>query len=175
MGELINLPNIGSDTEALLKRVGIETFQKLKEVGSEEAWLMIQKIDPSACYNRLLGLAGAIHGIPKKLLPPEEKARLKAFYEANKESRCGILCNECEGRDEANCKGCTLMEMPFWGAPCQIKSCCEDKKLNHCGECDDFPCHIQMTMGVEEGFDPRPRIEQCYVWREESLENPNKD
>ncbi len=55
------------------------------------------------------------------------------------ESRCGILCSECNYRDEVNCKGCVNIAKPFWGDICPVKSCCEEKKLSHCGECKTFP------------------------------------
>lgn len=31
------------------------------------------------------------------------------------ESRCGILCDECEYREKAGCNGCMNIEKPFWG------------------------------------------------------------
>jgi hypothetical protein len=55
------------------------------------------------------------------------------------ESRCGVSCNNCERKVAVNCKGCINMDKPFWG-----------------GECDEFPCKMVSTMGVEQGFDPNP-------------------
>lgn len=80
------------------------------------------------------------------------------------ESRCGICCNHCTGKEEANCYGCLKMEKPFWGGKCEVKSCCECKKLNHCGECLDFPCQMFMDMGKEQGYDYKPRLENCKYW-----------
>ena len=68
MSELEKLPNIGKDTAAQL------------EAGSQNAWLAIQAIDPSACYHRLCGLEGAIRGVRWHNLPPEVKSELKDFY-----------------------------------------------------------------------------------------------
>ena len=84
------------------------------------------------------------------------------------ESRCGICCTQCTRRDEVGCNGCLNMEKPFWGGDCAVKSCCEEKELNHCGECPDFPCETLSTMGVEEGNDPAPKLEQCRKWMEEN-------
>ncbi|HWQ51347.1 MAG TPA: TfoX/Sxy family protein [Terriglobales bacterium] len=84
MGELSKLPNIGPDTERQLEAVGIETPAQLQEVGSREAWLRIQRIDPSACIHRLMGLEGALLGVKKSLLPPDVKAQLNAFYQSHK-------------------------------------------------------------------------------------------
>lgn len=84
MGELLELPNIGKDTERQLNEVGIHTYDELKELGAEQAWLNIQKIDDSACIHRLLGQEGAIQGIRKTLLPDARKAELKKFYQWHK-------------------------------------------------------------------------------------------
>jgi DNA transformation protein len=54
------------------------------EKGSREAWLAIRATDPSACYNRLCGLEGAIRGIRWHDLDEDTKAELKAFYQVNK-------------------------------------------------------------------------------------------
>lgn len=80
MGELAKLPNLGPVTEAQLNEVQIETYEQLKDIGSQQAWLRIKAIDDSACYNRLLGLEGAIQMIKKKDLSVEKKAELKEFY-----------------------------------------------------------------------------------------------
>lgn len=84
MGELSKLPNIGNKVEEQLNTVDIFTYEDLKNLGAENAWLKIQSIDPSACIHRLLALEGALQGIPKKLLPDDRKAELKKFYEEHK-------------------------------------------------------------------------------------------
>lgn len=80
MGELSNHINIGRVLEEQLYSVGINTFDALKKTGSREAWLKIRGIDPSACYNRLCALEGAIRGVRWHDLPDETKAELKDFY-----------------------------------------------------------------------------------------------
>lgn len=80
MGELAKLPNIGKEVERQLNEVGIETYEDLKRIGAEQAWLEIQKMDASACIHRLLALEGAICGVKKTLLPDKRKAELKEFY-----------------------------------------------------------------------------------------------
>jgi DNA transformation protein len=84
MGELSKLPNIGKEVESQLNKVGIFTYDELKDIGAEQAWLRIQEIDASACIHRLLALEGAICGIRKTVLPEERKAELKEFYNWNK-------------------------------------------------------------------------------------------
>ena len=63
MNELTKLPNIGKTLAEQLIAVGIDTKEKLEEIGSRDAWLKIKEIDPSACYNRLCALEGTIQGI----------------------------------------------------------------------------------------------------------------
>lgn len=83
-------------------------------------------------------------------------------------SRCGVRCDVCERKEAVNCKGCVNMPGPFWGGVCQVKTCCEEKALNHCGECTLFPCDMLANMGKDQGFDPAPKLEQCRKWKEES-------
>ena len=84
MGELSKLPNIGKIVEEQLIQVGISTLDELKNIGSREAWLRIQKIDESACINRLMALEGAIQNVNKKMLLDEVKKDLKEFYQLHK-------------------------------------------------------------------------------------------
>lgn len=84
MGELSKLHNIGKEIERQLNEVGIFTYDELKEIGAEQAWLKIQEIDDSACINRLLGLEGAICGVKKIALIEERKTNLKKFYNLHK-------------------------------------------------------------------------------------------
>ncbi|MGI6664521.1 MAG: DUF3795 domain-containing protein [Christensenellaceae bacterium] len=86
------------------------------------------------------------------------------------ESRCGVLCNSCARKEQVHCLGCLQMEKPFWGGVCEVKACCEEKKLAHCGVCDVFPCAMQQNMGKAQGFDPAPRLEQLRKWAKESEE-----
>lgn len=80
MSELSKLPNIGKVVDEQLNQVGITTYDQLKEIGSKQAWLKILAIDPSACFNRLCGLEGAVQHIRWHNLSDETKADLKEFY-----------------------------------------------------------------------------------------------
>jgi DNA transformation protein and related proteins len=84
MEELSKLINIGKTLEKQLNQIGVYTEAELKEIGAEQAWLKIKKIDKSACMNRLLALEGAIRGIKKTFLPEERKNELKEFYKMSK-------------------------------------------------------------------------------------------
>lgn len=80
MSQLTKLPNIGEDTARQLEAVGITSFEQLCEIGSREAWLRIQSLDPSACLSRLSALEGALQGMRWHLLDEDTKASLKSFY-----------------------------------------------------------------------------------------------
>lgn len=82
--DLTSLPNIGKEIKTQLQAVGINTPENLATVGSHEAWLKIRTIDPSACYNRLCSLEGAIRGIRWYELDQAVKNDLKSFYQANR-------------------------------------------------------------------------------------------
>ncbi len=85
------------------------------------------------------------------------------------ESRCGILCSQCEFKEKMGCKGCTEIEKPFWGESCPVKRSCEEKKLAHCGECGAFPCEVLKAFAYDpQQGDNGLRIEQCRKWREEA-------
>ena len=84
MEGLSKLPNIGKEVERQLNIIGIFTYDELKDIGTEQAWLKIQEIDASACIHRLLALEGAIQCVKKTVLPQERKAALKDFYNWHK-------------------------------------------------------------------------------------------
>ena len=78
-------PNIGKDTETKLIQVGIRNYAELQTVGTEQAFLHLQTLDPGACIHLLYGLEGAIEGIPSTKLSAEKKQQLREFHRmANK-------------------------------------------------------------------------------------------
>jgi DNA transformation protein len=82
--DLINQINIGKDTESRLIQVGIDSFAKLKAMGSEQAFLRLQTLDPGACLDLLYGLEGAIQGIKWNELSKEKKQALLQFHNRTK-------------------------------------------------------------------------------------------
>ena len=81
------------------------------------------------------------------------------------ESRCGLLCSECSYREQMNCDGCIHIEKPFWGDNCPVKTCCEPKHHEHCGQCENFPCDLLNSFAYDEKQgDDGKRIEQCKCW-----------
>lgn len=85
--------------------------------------------------------------------------------EIKKESKCGICCSECQFFKDKTCEGCTNIEKPFWGDSCEVKSCSENKNLECCGECQDFPCDLLKSFSYDkEQGDNGLRIENCKKW-----------
>lgn len=91
---------------------------------------------------------------------------LKEDKKEKAESRCGLLCSQCAYREQMNCAGCVHMEKPFWGESCPVKSCCQEQKQEHCGQCEKFPCEVlnQFAYDEKQG-DGGKRIEQCRLWK----------
>ena len=110
MDELSKLPNIGKTVEEQLVTVGIDTYDKLKEIGAKKAWLKIQEIDESACIHRLMALEGAIRGVKKNLLPDDVKKDLKELMQ-KKKRRLFLLQNVMlqKNRKNLNQRKCNLL------------------------------------------------------------------
>lgn len=121
------------------------------------------KVDGEVPDDLLKDMLEKSYGLVLKKLTKKKQEELlkdKKMYQ----SRCGVCCDLCERKETVKCTGCINMKGPFWGGVCQVKSCCETKGHNHCGLCEAFPCENLLSMGVEEGFDPKPKIEQCRKW-----------
>lgn len=57
------------------------------------------------------------------------------------------------------------MDKPFWADSCPVKACCESKKHNHCGECDNFVCSLLHAFAYDmEQSDNGVSIKQCKKW-----------
>jgi len=69
-----------------------------------------------------------------------------------------------------NCEGCIAIDKPFWGDFCPVKSCCEGRGLEHCGQCTEFPCSLlnEFAYDKKQG-DGGKRIEICRLWRMKEL------
>ena len=73
---LTELPN---ERPRLAENLVVETPEALRELGA--AFLRVRtQVDPTACFHQLTALAGAELGIPKRALPPNRKAELRAFF-----------------------------------------------------------------------------------------------
>lgn len=82
MEKLTDLPNIGPVLCANLRKIGVETPEELRAMGSRNAFVCIRaQVDPGACLHQLQALEGAVKGVRKSALPPEEKEALRAFFQ----------------------------------------------------------------------------------------------
>ncbi len=53
---------------------------------------------------------------------------------------CGSFCGTCEYLSKS-CAGCLVQKgQMFWGVCERYQCCVEEKKLEHCGWCEEFPC-----------------------------------
>lgn len=87
------------------------------------------------------------------------------------ESRCGIICSECEFKESMGCAGCTNIDKPFWGESCPVKKCAEERKIECCGECNEFPCELLKSFAYDkEQGDDGLRIKTCCKWCNKEME-----
>jgi len=77
---------------------------------------------------------------------------------------CGTYCKECSFKEEYDCKGCEeMLGKVFWGE-CDIYKCSNEKNLEHCGNCADFPCEMLSNM-IKNGHNPN-RMKNLLTWRD---------
>lgn len=79
MSELTSMMNIGKEMEKKLKLVGIDSSERLVEVGAKEAFLKIKQRYPQVCLVHLYTLEGAVCDMEFNTLPEEKKKELKEF------------------------------------------------------------------------------------------------
>lgn len=80
---LVDLPNIGKETAALLQTAGIQTPAGLRHAGAVAAAARIAHVRPDdpPCRSMLAGLEGAIRGVRWHAIPKEERERLWDEYQ----------------------------------------------------------------------------------------------
>ncbi len=79
MSELTSMMNIGKEMERKLKSVGIESSEKLIEIGAKDAFLRLKQKYPNVCPVHLYTLEGAIHNMEFNSLSEDTKKELKEF------------------------------------------------------------------------------------------------
>ena len=80
--KLAELPNISKVLSAVLIDAGIDSPKQLRSLGSREAFLKIKLRDPTACFNKLCALEGAIQGIRWHDLDPAVKEELRVYFKS---------------------------------------------------------------------------------------------
>ncbi|MDR0419529.1 MAG: TfoX/Sxy family protein [Prevotellaceae bacterium] len=83
MNNLSSTVNIGKVLSEQLQQVGIDTIERLREVGSENALIRIQSVaSGGVCLSKLYALEGAIQNIRWHNLSEERKLELKDFFDS---------------------------------------------------------------------------------------------
>jgi hypothetical protein len=65
---------------------------------------------------------------------------------------CGAYCDGCPSYGSGGdppCAGCTEIQGNPWWGECRLFKCASEKKVAHCGLCNEFPCETSATH-----FDP---------------------
>lgn len=79
MAELTEMMNIGKEMAKKLTAVGIDSSEKLIDIGSKQAFLQLKQEYPSVCLVHLYTLEGAITDTEFNCLFEEKKKELKEF------------------------------------------------------------------------------------------------
>ena len=79
MSELTEMMNIGKEMAKKLKAVGIDSSEKLIQLGSKQAFLQLKQEYPNVCLVHLYTLEGAICNTEFNCLSEEKKKELKEF------------------------------------------------------------------------------------------------
>ncbi len=84
MSDLTAMMNIGKEMERKLVSVGIDTPEKLIELGAKDAFLKLREAYPNVCLVHLYTLEGAIYNTEYNRLPEDKKRELKSFTDSLK-------------------------------------------------------------------------------------------
>ena len=87
MSDLSKLPNVGPVLAAELRRAGIETAERLRQLGATAAWERVREVNPERdCASSLLALEGAVRGVRWMALEGTERGRIAALVGARRAS-----------------------------------------------------------------------------------------
>ena len=79
MSELTEMMNIGKEMTKKLTAVGIDSSEKLIQIGSKQAFLQLKQEYPNVCLVHLYTLEGAICNTEFNCLSEDKKKELKEF------------------------------------------------------------------------------------------------
>ncbi|MDD4002050.1 MAG: TfoX/Sxy family protein [Bacteroidales bacterium] len=82
--DLKKVQNIGKETARKLNEVGIDSFETLVHIGTENVFKKLQSKNPNSCINLLYSIEGAIEGIKWNEISKERKLELIAFFNNNR-------------------------------------------------------------------------------------------
>lgn len=80
MTKLSDAHNIGKVLELKLNKVGINSLEDLKKLGTEKAFSKIKSLDKNAGRSTLFSIDGAIEGIKWHQLDGDRKDNLRSFF-----------------------------------------------------------------------------------------------
>ena len=86
MSELTTMMNIGKEMARKLSSVGIDSPEKLIELGSKQAFTKLKAAYPNVCLVHLYTLEGAIYNTEYNRLSEDTKKELKTFSDSLKGS-----------------------------------------------------------------------------------------
>ncbi len=84
MSDFKAMMNIGREIERKLVSVGIDSPEKLIELGSKQAFAKLKETYPNVCLVHLYTLEGAICNTEYNRLSEDKKKELKAFSDSLK-------------------------------------------------------------------------------------------
>lgn len=84
MSELTAMMNIGKEMARKLSSVGIDSPEKLIELGSKKAFAKLKEAYPNVCLVHLYTLEGAIYNTEYNRLSEDTKKELKTFSDSLK-------------------------------------------------------------------------------------------
>ncbi|MDE5699846.1 MAG: TfoX/Sxy family protein [Lachnospiraceae bacterium] len=79
MSDLTSMTNIGNEMSKKLAAVGIDSSEKLIELGAKHAFLKLKEAYPQVCLVHLYALEGAILNTEFNSLSEDRKKELKEF------------------------------------------------------------------------------------------------
>lgn len=79
MSNLTSMINIGNEMAKKLNTVGIDSSEKLIELGAKQAFVKLKQTYPQVCLVHLYALEGAILNIEFNNLSEAKKKELKEF------------------------------------------------------------------------------------------------
>lgn len=92
-------------------------------------------------------------------------------------SPCGTTCPDCPSYEKSECAGCSSIQGKVYWAPyvsatvCPVYNCVvNEKKLPHCGKCQDLPCKMWYDLKDPSYTDEqheksiRDRVERLRGW-----------
>ncbi len=79
MADLVSMMNIGKEMTRKLTAVGVDSPERLAQLGAEEAYFLLKARFPNVCLVHLYVLEGAIQGIPYNAIPQPRREELRQF------------------------------------------------------------------------------------------------